>query len=277
MSKAKFSQQRALYPAKLSSSEADIELPPKRKKKSYSSPQYPESSKDTPDLHEPSNFRTSPINTRLQGTICLAVNIDLESPENSDDQTSDPVFMPGMKRWKGKAICTGDSTEAKQIKKQVEVLSNMLNTYMNNTPSASKQGDRAVFRSTGEDTSNSKGSLLSPPELPGSETLYGLKRGEKLVPNGSISAGSKGWMVNISFHELLNKGNNNPASIEDPIPSTGDPCFPYPKGPGGESSSRRDLGQMTSTLGSMSIAFVNSVREGRVAYVMSQFSVRYDI
>ncbi|KAH9820055.1 hypothetical protein DFH28DRAFT_924566 [Melampsora americana] len=356
-SKAKFSQQRALYLSKLSSSEADIELPPKCKKKLHSLPRCPESSEDTPDLHEPSNFRTSRIKTRLQRSICSAVNINLESPENSDDDTSDPVFIPGKKRWKGKgraldtdelaeqeddslmlsgrgiregsslnpdvlgedeieeewdagdlfgekhthteaysnispdlnpanpnrttdtspqqngpedfqkalallkAVCTGDSTKAKQIKKQVEVLSNMLDTYMNNTPSTAEQRDRVVSRSTGEDSSNSKGSPSLTPRTARIRalikvlirTLYGLKRGEKLVPSGASPAEKRSWMVNISLHELLNKANNNPVSIEDPVPSTGDPCFPYPNGPGGEKASRTSLKIMWDVMHSVGV------------------------
>ncbi|EGF98257.1 uncharacterized protein MELLADRAFT_69430 [Melampsora larici-populina 98AG31] len=65
--------------------------------KTHSSlPSGQQSSEDTSDLHETSNFRTSPILTRATtGSILF--------PDSEDDEENEPVSFPVLKRRKGKS------------------------------------------------------------------------------------------------------------------------------------------------------------------------------
>ncbi|KAH9824649.1 hypothetical protein DFH28DRAFT_1077235 [Melampsora americana] len=83
----------------LNSSDSENNAPPQEEKTNSSLPSGQQSSEDTSDLHEPSNFRTSPILTRATtGSILF--------PESESEGEYEPVSFPALNRRKGKSRAT---------------------------------------------------------------------------------------------------------------------------------------------------------------------------
>ncbi|EGG06706.1 uncharacterized protein MELLADRAFT_106516 [Melampsora larici-populina 98AG31] len=136
------------------------------------------------------------------------------------------------------------SKEMERMDKKIDVLTNMIDTYINKTPSTAPRGKRGVSNSSPESSDENvtpRAGRIRTLIKTLIRTLYGLKKNVKTVPDGSSPAEKQKWIQNISIEELLDKAEDLPDAIQPPIQSSGDPSFPYPDGPGGEKASSKAL------------------------------------
>ncbi|KAH9823835.1 hypothetical protein DFH28DRAFT_921359 [Melampsora americana] len=86
-----------------------------------------------------------------------------------------------------------------------------------------------------------KSFLKEPPPSETEKETAGVKADDKIFPHGATPAEKRNWLANISIQELLDNANNLPEFNQPSMAQTGDPHFPYPRGPGGERASPKVL------------------------------------
>ncbi|EGF99821.1 uncharacterized protein MELLADRAFT_94086 [Melampsora larici-populina 98AG31] len=157
------------------------------------------------------------------------------------------------------SLTTDNSNEIKswnhKFDEKFSVLTNLVQSAINQsetrrpnrrTPATSSTNNSEVF---GDSTPNESPS--GPPRA--ARTLYGLKKDDKVVPNGATPAEKREWMATISMQELLDKARDLPEAEQIRFPPTGDPYFPYPNGPGGDKASPRALHIMWDVMQSVGV------------------------
>ncbi|KAH9816667.1 hypothetical protein DFH28DRAFT_1081539 [Melampsora americana] len=292
-----------IQPSHPSSDEA-IHLPKRTKTKVGLIADDPESSEDTPDLHEPSNFRVSPVKTRRSSALGSIRDLEVEKghprwkgkgrASNQEQTYSDrsvPIPQDLEEEWDAgdlfgeqftaksplagadfsnkqptvdtqafddesvenqdlkeaifllKSLVTTHSKEIENMNSKIEALTETIQIYINKTPSTNGKPRRSLGPSPSGSEENvtpraDRIRILIKNLI---RTLYGQKKNEKGVPEGASVAEKRNWIQTLSIAELLEEARASPGSSETPIPSTDDPSFPYPNGPGGEKANPRTL------------------------------------